>query len=357
MPRQIVAGPISLRFARGTRPCEWADMNNGGSGMGDARVKAELLAGVDLAPIDALKALKHDADQLRSRRASMEALKADFAEPVYRRVDADYAKQIEAIERKSEPLRQQALAAYSSLRNALREIDAAHETVKLDRQEIDLRHKLGEFDVGERDRRAAAIETTLGESRTANERAKALRARFLEVFPDEAELDRVAAAPRPPMPPPVPDRLRAAEPLRAVPSIEPAMTRVLPILDLPEPPKLPTAKAPAPVPVSTVGSAASTMFLRTARLVPQSPEAGRAAIPLPPRPVTLGSDDTAEIQVGGPGVEPRHAEININSKGYTLVDLGSKQGTLVNAEPVQERLLRHEDVIQIGAARYVFREG
>jgi pSer/pThr/pTyr-binding forkhead associated (FHA) protein len=99
------------------------------------------------------------------------------------------------------------------------------------------------------------------------------------------------------------------------------------------------------------------MFLRTARLVPQSPEAGRAAIPLPPRPVTLGNDGAAEIQVGGPGVEPRHAEININAKGYTLVDLGSKLGTLVNAEPIQERLLRHEDVIQIGAARYVFREG
>ena len=54
----------------------------------------------------------------------MEALKADFAEPVYRRVDADYAKQLEAIERKSEPLRHQALEAYASLRNALREIVA-----------------------------------------------------------------------------------------------------------------------------------------------------------------------------------------------------------------------------------------
>ena len=121
--------------------------------MGDARVKAELLSGVDLAPIDALKALKQEADQLRSRRASMEALKADFAEPVYRRVDADYARQLEAVERKSEPLRQQALAAYAGLRNAVREIEASHEAVKLDRQEIDLRHKLGEFDATERDRR------------------------------------------------------------------------------------------------------------------------------------------------------------------------------------------------------------
>jgi hypothetical protein len=324
--------------------------------MGDARVKAELLAGIDLAPIDALKALKHDADQLRSRRASMEALKAEFAEPVYRRVDADYAKQLEALERKSEPLRQQALAAYAGLRNAAREIDSAHEAVKLDRQEIDLRHKPGEFDAAERDRRAAAIETALGESRTAHERAQALRARFLEVFPDEAELERVAAA-APRAAAPAAER-RPMEAVRAVPAIEPAGTRVLPILDLPEPPKPPPRTPIASPPAAgTVAAAAATMFLRTARLVPQSPEAGRAAIPLPPRPVTLGNDGTAEIQVGGPGVEARHAEININAKGYTLVDLGSKLGTLVNAEPVQERLLRHEDVIQIGAARYVFREG
>ena len=315
--------------------------------MGDARVKAELLAGVDLAPIDALKALKQEADQLRNRRAAMEALKADFAEPVFRRVDADYTRQLDALEKKSEPLRQQALAAYAGLRNAVREIDATHEAVKLDRQEIDLRHKLGEFDTGERDRRAAAIETTLSESRTAHDRAQALRARFLEVFPDEAELDRATPAPRPAVPAP-----------RPTPTIEPAGTRVLPVLDFPEPPKLPpAAKTPPPPPSGTVAAAAATMFLRTARLVPQSPEAGRAAIPLPPRPVTLGNDGTAEIQVGGPGVEARHAEININAKGYTLVDLGSKLGTLVNAEPIQERLLRHEDVIQIGAARYVFREG
>lgn len=329
--------------------------------MGDARVKAELLSGVDLAPVDALKALKHEADQLKSRRASMEALKADFAEPVYRRVDADYARQLETVERKAEPLRQQAMAAYAGLRNALREIEAAHEAVKLDRQEIELRHKLGEFDVAERDRRVGAIESALGESRAAHDRAQTLRSRFLEVFPDEAELDRVAPAARTTAPPPPAERPRiiTGEHPRVPPAIEPAMTRVLPVLDFPEPPKPPPAatKTPPPPSAATVAGAASTMFLRTARLVPQSPEAGRAAIPLPPRPVTLGNDGAAEIQVGGPGVDPKHAEININAKGYTLIDLGSKLGTLVNAEPVQERLLRHEDVIQIGAARYVFREG
>lgn len=327
--------------------------------MGDTRVKADLLSAIDLAPIDALKTFKREADLLRSRRSSLEALKAEYAEPVYRRVDGDYAKQLDAIERKSEPLRQQAVAAYAGLRGAVRDIDAAHEAVKLDRQEIDLRHKLGEFDATERDRRAAAIETVLTESRAAHEHAQSLRARFLEVFPDEGELDRaLPAAPRPAAVSVV-DRARAAavDTPRSVAAIEPASTRVFPVLDLPEPPKLPSVPKAPPLAAATVASAAATMFLRTARLVPQSPEAGRAAIPLPPRPVTLGNDDGAEIQVGGPGVEPRHAEININAKGYTLVDLGSKLGTLVNAEAVQERLLRHEDVIQIGAARYVFREG
>jgi len=323
----------------------------------DIRIKPEVLSGIDLASLDALKTLKHDADQLRGRRASLDAMKADFAEPVYRRVDADYAKQLDALERKAEPLRQQALAAYAGLRNAVKDIDSAHEAVKLDRQEIDLRHKLGEFDAAERDRRAAAIEAALNDSRAAHEQAQSLRARFLEVFPDETELDRAAPPPAAPRPASTVERARAAASAAgSIPSIEPAATRVLPVLDFPEPPRPPpVAKAP-PLAAATVASAA-TMFLRTARLVPQSPEAGRAAIPLPPRPVTLGNDDGAEIQVGGPGVEPRHAEININAKGYTLVDLGSKLGTLVNAEPVQERLLRHEDVIQIGAARYVFREG
>jgi len=322
----------------------------------DIRIKPEVLSGIDLASLDALKTLKHDADQLRARRASLDAMKADFAEPVYRRVDADYAKQLDALERKAEPLRQQALAAYAGLRNAVKDIDSAHEAVKLDRQEIDLRHKLGEFDAPERDRRAAAIESTLAESRASHERAQALRSRFLEVFPDEAELDRAPSA-RVTAPPP--SARTTGEQPRVPPAIEPAMTRVMPILDLPEPPKAPPvmAKAPPPAPAGTINNAAATMFLRTARLVPQSAEAGRAAIPLPPRPVTLGNDGAAEIQVGGPGVEPKHAEININAKGYMLVDLGSKLGTLVNAEPVQERLLRHEDVIQIGAARFVFREG
>jgi len=57
------------------------------------------------------------------------------------------------------------------------------------------------------------------------------------------------------------------------------------------------------------------------------------------------------------GVDPKHAQITVSMAGFTLVDLGSKHGTRVNAEKVRERPLSNEDVIQIGAARFVFREG
>jgi pSer/pThr/pTyr-binding forkhead associated (FHA) protein len=43
--------------------------------------------------------------------------------------------------------------------------------------------------------------------------------------------------------------------------------------------------------------------------------------------------------------------------GFTIVDLNTKHGTRVNAEKIRERPLRNDDVIQIGAARFVFREG
>ena len=73
--------------------------------------------------------------------------------------------------------------------------------------------------------------------------------------------------------------------------------------------------------------------------------------------MSIGADTASDIRVGGPGVDPKHAQITVSMAGFTLVDLGSKHGTRVNAEKVRERPLSNEDVIQIGAARFVFREG
>jgi hypothetical protein len=332
-----------------------------------ARELPESLSGVDLGVIDALKALKEEADILRERLAGLEAVKADFDPSVFSRVHADYAKQLAGIEAKAEPMRLQARESYARLRGALNEISHAHEAVKLDRQEIELRRKLGEFNEEQYKNRLKDIETSLAERAVAHKQGEALRSRFLEVFASEEELMQGHVPPAAPAGPASTQEMPAAEeidipfdtesidiPAAAI-DMPAAQTQILQVLKLPEPPKVPSAAAPAAKPASFGVNA--TMSLRTARLVPQNPEAGRTAIPLPPKPISLGADASNEIRIGGPGVEPRHARLTVDSQGYSLSDLGSKSGTRVNAEAIQQRLLRHEDVIQIGMARFVFREG
>lgn len=318
-----------------------------------SRELPESLSGVDLGVIDALKALKEEADILRERLSGLNAVKADFDPAVFSRVNNDYKKQLAELEATADPLRQQARESYSRLRGALADITNAHEAVKLDRQEIELRRKLGEFNEEEYKRRLQAIETALTERAAAHKQGESLRARFLEVFSNEEELLQGAhAGPSSTQEMPIAEDIDIPMDMGAI-DIPVAQTQILQVLKLPEPPKLPAmpgAKPPA-------FGASATMSLRTGRLVPQNPEAGRTAIPLPPKPVTIGADATNEIRIGGPGVEAQHARVSVDSQGYTLTDLGSKSGTRVNAEAIQQRLLRHEDVIQIGMARFVFREG
>jgi len=92
-------------------------------------------------------------------------------------------------------------------------------------------------------------------------------------------------------------------------------------------------------------------------LIPQNPEAGKQTYPLTLKPITLGAAAGCDVRIGGPGVDAKHAQISATMSGFTIVDINTKHGTRVNAEKVRERTLRHDDVIQVGAARYVFREG
>lgn len=334
------------------------------------------IGSVDTSMLDALREIEHEAALLRERRASLQGMRNEYSEAVLDKVDADYARRLEALDAKGAPLRRSASAAYDSLRKAAARVDADHEAKELEQQEIELRHRIGEFAVDERDRRLADLDESRRDVRAAHERAGQLMRQFEELLGGSAVVAAEAQANTLRLPdskaegPQRQDAGRAAR-IAAAP-VEPAATRILPVLDLPEPPKVPAATPATAAPVkgtagpfgSSIGGAAAavkgggaTMILRTARLVPQNPEAGRAAIPLPPRAITLGAGSEVEVFVGGPGVDARHAEIKSDGRTYQLVDLGSRRGTLVNAEPVADRLLRDEDVIQIGAARYIFREG
>lgn len=63
-------------------------------------------------------------------------------------------------------------------------------------------------------------------------------------------------------------------------------------------------------------------------------------------PATIGSGDEADIRVAG--VAPRHAVVYEREGDVVLLDSGSRQGTFLAGEEVQEAVLRDGDVVELG---------
>jgi DNA-binding winged helix-turn-helix (wHTH) protein len=73
-------------------------------------------------------------------------------------------------------------------------------------------------------------------------------------------------------------------------------------------------------------------------------------------PNEIGRDPRAAVWLDSPQASRRHARINIADETAVLEDLGSKNRTLLNDDPVtQPRVLSDGDTIQIGSAIFVFR--
>jgi two-component system, cell cycle response regulator len=70
--------------------------------------------------------------------------------------------------------------------------------------------------------------------------------------------------------------------------------------------------------------------------------------------VTIGRAPGCDIQVEDDGVSRRHVVISKGAEGLTLVDWGSTNGTTVNGERVETRVLADGDRVQIGS-RTVFK--
>ncbi|HET7842591.1 MAG TPA: FHA domain-containing protein [Xanthomonadales bacterium] len=339
------------------------------------------LSAIDTSCTQALKTLKDEQDVLDGRVKAMDEKKGSVAESVYQRVRGDYVARRDELETQSKPLRQTAREQYAKLVALLAELESAAETVKLDRQEIELRHELGEFDKKEFDKRIKGVEAAAAEKAEWHKKAQEMRELFLGCVRSEDEL-RAAPVPAP-APAPAPAAVPAARPMTGdayttgeitpVPAsaVTPAAagagaTMVMPARGLPPasdstmiiPSVKPGAPAPAAAPAAPkpLVSDATQMF-RPSRLVPQNPEAGKTTFNLAIKIVTIGSEQGNDIKVGGPGVEPKHAQIAPTPNGYVLTDFDTKHGTRVNAEKIKERLLNNEDVVQIGAARFAFRTG
>ncbi len=79
-------------------------------------------------------------------------------------------------------------------------------------------------------------------------------------------------------------------------------------------------------------------------------------IELAPGENVFGRDSDAVVWIDDASVSRRHARIVVDGDDATLEDLGSKNGTLVNGEPVHGgRRLADGDRIEVGRASMVFR--
>jgi pSer/pThr/pTyr-binding forkhead associated (FHA) protein len=79
-------------------------------------------------------------------------------------------------------------------------------------------------------------------------------------------------------------------------------------------------------------------------------------VPLTGARTTLGRRETNTIVLDDRMSSGHHAEIVRDLNGYTVRDLGSTNGTLVNGEPVTETLLTHGSRLRVGNARLVFKD-
>jgi hypothetical protein len=64
--------------------------------------------------------------------------------------------------------------------------------------------------------------------------------------------------------------------------------------------------------------------------------------------LVVGRDPGCELVIEDPRVSKRHAQLRWSGDGWTLEDLGSKNGTAVNATPVEGAALHDGDAISFG---------
>jgi pSer/pThr/pTyr-binding forkhead associated (FHA) protein len=76
--------------------------------------------------------------------------------------------------------------------------------------------------------------------------------------------------------------------------------------------------------------------------------------PLEGRVTRLGRHDENDVVLAGPTVSARHATARVEPIGVVLEDEGSLNGTFVNGERIEQRLLEEGDRIQIGPHLLLF---
>lgn len=353
--------------------------------MSSEQAKAALQA-VNLTPVDGLAALREKLLEVETRLEQMDNMANSVSPEVFARVRSDYETRRDGIIGEARPLYEAVMAEYQKLKAVYADLQQTEKRARLAREEIEFRAMLGEFDDAEKKTRLAAIDAEVGDAESVLADVTAVRERFIAAVGDESELEGepepepesavIQEVPVEDLSEPVleaPTGQIGAVTLPPVPQLSipditiPPPSRETMVAPAPTPAPPPSRPVPPPVPSTMVLQAIKLPLAGTepvgvgstpakpGRLVPQNPEAGKQTHVATVKTLSIGAAPESDIRINGPGVELRHAELRPSASGFTLVDLDSRNGTRVNGERVNSRLLEDEDVVMIGAARYVFR--
>lgn len=70
--------------------------------------------------------------------------------------------------------------------------------------------------------------------------------------------------------------------------------------------------------------------------------------------IFIGRSSQNEISLDDGSISGRHCSIQRSGRKYTLVDLGSTNGTRLNGAPVTKRPLKPKDILQVGNIELMF---
>jgi cell division septation protein DedD len=83
-------------------------------------------------------------------------------------------------------------------------------------------------------------------------------------------------------------------------------------------------------------------------------DADRTSYPLYESEYSIGRDASNKIQIPDRSVSGSHAKIIRTPQGYLLEDLNSRNGTYVNGERIQSRVLQNDDKLRLGKIHMIF---
>ncbi len=326
----------------------------------------EELQQIDTSSIDKLCVIKQEQELLAGRLAKMEELKSKVSPAVFARVRTDYQARDTVLEEQARPLKNAAREEYAKLRGLWEKFEASLAAAALDREELEFRHQLGEFQEKEYKERLLDCEARLQRHTAELSDAQALKERFLAAFlsPEDLEQAPPAAASEPASLPTsaAPPELELDEVPPPLPSPPPAeATADVPVEPIPFPDSPPDAAPPdltrvEPRPPGSITEAGATIVIRGPALVAQGEDGLLAEYPLSLEMTAIGRSPDNDIRVAKSAVSRKHAKVVFGPEGYTVIDLGSENGTFVNGERITEKLLKNGDRLQIGPTEFVFSE-